>query len=131
MKINKLPSSALLAMIIITVPLAYFILTRKNPYRFLYGLMPATIHGFATSSRFIFSNRLQKIKYYFSVASIPITTECLVKQNLDPRIVKFFLPLSIILNTVQCFSHEIKTLSTKTPFQKLNIFRSVALHIKA
>ena len=68
----------------ITEPLVYFIAARKNPYKFLKGLMHAAATALGTSS---------------SAASLPVTFRCLeVNNRVDPKYTKFVLPVGAMVN---------------------------------
>ncbi|CAI5440623.1 unnamed protein product [Caenorhabditis angaria] len=67
----------------ITLPLIFFIGTRKNPYTFLRGLGQAILTALGTSS---------------SAASLPVTFRCLNNLGIDPRVTKFVLPVGAMVN---------------------------------
>ncbi|CEF71573.1 Excitatory amino acid transporter 2 [Strongyloides ratti] len=67
-----------------TLSLIYFLTTKKNPYKYLHGLLPAALTALGTSS---------------SAASLPITFQCLEKNNhVNPLISKFVLPVGATIN---------------------------------
>ncbi|KAK3699457.1 hypothetical protein QZH41_018614 [Actinostola sp. cb2023] len=69
---------------LILLPLIYFILTRKNPYRFMLNMRDAIITAFGTDS---------------SSATLPTTIHCCEEKNrVDHRIVRFVLPLGATVN---------------------------------
>eukprot|EP00092_Neocalanus_flemingeri_P040388 GFUD01043987.1.p1 GENE.GFUD01043987.1~~GFUD01043987.1.p1 ORF type:complete len:516 (-),score=93.80 GFUD01043987.1:82-1629(-) len=61
----------------------YFIFVRKNPFKFWWGLFQAWMTAFATAS---------------TAAALPITFRCVEKNNVDPRISKFVLPIGATVN---------------------------------
>ncbi|KAK6046224.1 excitatory amino acid transporter 1 domain protein [Cooperia oncophora] len=70
---------------LVTLPLLYAIITRRNPYKFIKALTRALLQGIATSS---------------SAASLPVTFQCVRDLNLDPRVAKFVLTVGTILATI-------------------------------
>merc|ERR1711981_892906 len=69
---------ALLVHGFLLLPLLYFLMVRKNPYKFMYGVLQAMVTAFANAS---------------SAATMPITMRNLeVKNKVDPRVTRFMLP---------------------------------------
>ncbi|XP_054582070.1 neutral amino acid transporter B(0)-like [Eptesicus fuscus] len=69
---------------LLVLPLLYFILTRKNPYRFLWGILTALAAAFATSS---------------SSATLPLTIQCVEERNgISKNICRFILPIGATVN---------------------------------
>uniref|UniRef100_A0A914CBS5 Amino acid transporter n=1 Tax=Acrobeloides nanus TaxID=290746 RepID=A0A914CBS5_9BILA len=69
---------------LISLPLLFFVLTRKNPYVFMRGLLQAWITALGTAS---------------SSATLPLTFKCL-EENLgvDRRVARFVLPVGATIN---------------------------------
>ncbi|KAK7889172.1 hypothetical protein WMY93_024732 [Mugilogobius chulae] len=69
---------------LILLPLFYFILTRKNPFKYIRGLLQAMVIALATSS---------------SSATLPITMKCLLENcRVDRQIARFVLPVGATIN---------------------------------
>ncbi|ESO88194.1 hypothetical protein LOTGIDRAFT_71933, partial [Lottia gigantea] len=68
----------------VSLPLVYFLFVRKNPFRFIYGVLQAIVTAIGTSS---------------SSASLPVTLKCLEENNgVDPRVCKFVAPVGATIN---------------------------------
>ncbi|KAM4548037.1 excitatory amino acid transporter 5 [Odontesthes bonariensis] len=69
---------------LILLPLFYLILTKKNPFVFIRGLLQAMVIALATSS---------------SSATLPITMKCLLENcHVDRQIARFVLPVGATIN---------------------------------
>lgn len=68
----------------ISLPLIYFIIVRKNPYRFALGMAQAMVTALMISS---------------SSATLPVTFRCTEENNrIDKRITRFVLPVGATIN---------------------------------
>ncbi|XP_059806930.1 neutral amino acid transporter B(0)-like [Hypanus sabinus] len=69
---------------LITLPLIYFIFTRKNPYSFLWGIFTALATAFGTAS---------------SSATLPLMMKCVEENNgVSKQISRFILPIGATVN---------------------------------
>uniref|UniRef100_A0A3B5LPA1 Amino acid transporter n=1 Tax=Xiphophorus couchianus TaxID=32473 RepID=A0A3B5LPA1_9TELE len=69
---------------LVLLPLFYFLLTRKNPFSYIRGLLQAMVIALATSS---------------SSATLPITMKCLLENcHVDRQIARFVLPVGATIN---------------------------------
>uniref|UniRef100_A0A8C3WGC7 Amino acid transporter n=1 Tax=Catagonus wagneri TaxID=51154 RepID=A0A8C3WGC7_9CETA len=69
---------------LLVLPLIYFIFTRKNPYRFLWGIVTPLATAFGTSS---------------SSATLPLMMKCIEEKNgVAKHISRFILPIGATVN---------------------------------
>ncbi|XP_069833980.1 excitatory amino acid transporter 5-like isoform X2 [Dendropsophus ebraccatus] len=69
---------------VLLLPLLYLIITKKNPFSFIQGILQALLIALATSS---------------SSATLPITLKCLLENNkIDRRVARFVLPVGATIN---------------------------------
>ncbi|XP_054855183.1 neutral amino acid transporter B(0) [Eublepharis macularius] len=69
---------------LIVLPAIYFVFTRKNPYRFLWGIFTALATAFGTSS---------------SSATLPLMIKCVEENNgVSKHISRFILPIGATVN---------------------------------
>lgn len=69
---------------LLVLPLIYFIFTRRNPYRFLWGIFTALATAFGTSS---------------SSATLPLMMKCVEEKNgVSKHISRFILPIGATVN---------------------------------
>lgn len=69
---------------LILLPALFFVMTRKNPYRFLKGMTSAMATAFGTGS---------------SAATLPVTFRCLEENlHINKRITRFILPVGTTIN---------------------------------
>jgi Na+/H+-dicarboxylate symporter len=68
----------------IILPGIYLVIVRRNPFKYLYGLLQALLTAFGTAS---------------SSATLPITYRCLENNNkIDSRVTRFLLPVGATIN---------------------------------
>lgn len=68
----------------VILPIIFFFITRKNPYKFIGNMGQAIATAFGTSS---------------SSATLPVTIQCLEQNNnIDPRVSRFVLPIGATIN---------------------------------
>ncbi|EDO32707.1 predicted protein, partial [Nematostella vectensis] len=69
---------------LITLPIIYYVMTKKNPFKFMKGMSDALVTVWGTAS---------------SAATLPTTIRCAEENNgLDSRITRFVLPLGATVN---------------------------------
>ncbi|XP_006898683.1 PREDICTED: neutral amino acid transporter B(0) [Elephantulus edwardii] len=69
---------------LLVLPFIYFLFTRKNPYRFLWGIMTPLATAFGTSS---------------SSATLPLMMKCVEEKNgVSKHISRFILPIGATVN---------------------------------
>lgn len=68
----------------LVIPLIFFLITRKNPLKYIGGMVQALVTAFATSS---------------SSATLPVTMTCVEENNkIDKRVTQFVLPIGATIN---------------------------------
>ena len=67
----------------VTLPVIYFVFTRKNPYVFIRSMSRALLTAFSTAS---------------SSATLPVTMDCAVEAGVSKRSTNFVLPLGATIN---------------------------------
>ncbi|KAK7089020.1 hypothetical protein V1264_024415 [Littorina saxatilis] len=68
----------------ITLPLTYYAIIRKNPFKFIKGMLPAMLTALATAS---------------SLATLPVTMRNLeINNKVDPRVIAFVAPVGANIN---------------------------------
>ncbi|XP_042621265.1 excitatory amino acid transporter 1-like isoform X1 [Cyprinus carpio] len=96
----------------IILPTLYFVITRKNPFIFITGLLQALITALGTSSRLVGQCQAAEIRnnllsfhffiFFFlspSSATLPVTFKCLEENNkVDKRVTRFVLPVGATIN---------------------------------
>ncbi|XP_047347423.1 excitatory amino acid transporter 3-like [Vespa velutina] len=65
------------------LPILYFLLTRRSPYKIIMKLGPAFATAFGTSS---------------STATVPVTIKCLQELGIDPKVLRFVVPIGATIN---------------------------------
>ncbi|KAI0987965.1 hypothetical protein GJ496_004752 [Pomphorhynchus laevis] len=68
---------------LITLPLIYFIITRKNPFLLYRGVLQAWVTAIGTAS---------------SAATLPVTFDCLDSMGMDMLVTRFVLPIGATVN---------------------------------
>uniref|UniRef100_A0A8D0FWD0 Amino acid transporter n=1 Tax=Strix occidentalis caurina TaxID=311401 RepID=A0A8D0FWD0_STROC len=69
---------------LVLLPLLFVLITKKNPFAFIQGILQALLIALATSS---------------SSATLPITLKCLLENNgIDRRVARFVLPVGATIN---------------------------------
>jgi len=69
---------------VVALPLIYFIVVRKNPFRYILRTSEALLTAFGTSS---------------SSATLPVTMRCVVEKcHVDSRVAQFVLPIGATIN---------------------------------
>ncbi|CDQ69647.1 unnamed protein product [Oncorhynchus mykiss] len=81
---------------LILLPFFYLVLTQKNPFTYIRGLLQALVIALATSS----SQRSLSLSLSLSSsATLPITMKCLLENcNVDRQIARFVLPVGATIN---------------------------------
>lgn len=83
---------------LITLPLLFFVLTKKNPFTFMRGLLQAWITALGTASSLFL---ILFHKTFLGSATLPITFRCLEETlGVDRRVTRFVLPVGATINMV-------------------------------
>ncbi|MBX3459445.1 MAG: dicarboxylate/amino acid:cation symporter [Planctomycetes bacterium] len=69
--------------VLITLPLVYWIIKRRNPFPYLWGMAQALLTAFSTAS---------------SSATLPVTMQCAKQNKISDRTAGFVLPLGATIN---------------------------------
>jgi len=81
--------------LLVTLPLILWVVTRRNPYRFLRAMSPALVTGFSTAS---------------SSGTLAVTMECAEKRaGVSNRVASFVLPIGATINMDGTALYEIVT----------------------
>lgn len=67
----------------IIISLFYLVVVRENPYAFLLRIAPAWMEAWGSGS---------------SAATLPVTMECVIHQNVPLLVTKFVVPLGVLIN---------------------------------
>ena len=90
----------------VTLSLIFYVITRRNPFKFLRGMVQACVTAATISSRYATSKINENIlkcpqasDFMHSVATLPVTFRCL-EENLgvDKRVTRFVLPIGATIN---------------------------------
>ncbi|KAK6048388.1 transporter, dicarboxylate/amino acid:cation Na+/H+ symporter family protein, partial [Cooperia oncophora] len=88
---------------VITCPILYFLITRKNPMFIVRGMMQAIVTAFGTASGYVIADTNSDItsSVIFSGAALPMSMQCMEDNcHIDRRISRFVLPLGSTINMV-------------------------------
>jgi Na+/H+-dicarboxylate symporter len=78
---------------LITLPIIFYVVTRRNPFAFYRGMLQAWLTGIGTGS---------------SAASLPVTFRCLEETlKLDRRVTRFVLPIGATVNMGKRISNRL------------------------
>ena len=83
---------------LLTLPLLYFVVTRKSPFAYMTGMLQALATAFGTASRYSFGQILN----VSSGATLPVTFRALEENlKIDRRVTRFVLPLGATITMVR------------------------------
>ncbi|XP_072546799.1 neutral amino acid transporter B(0) isoform X2 [Salminus brasiliensis] len=104
---------------LLILPLIYFVITRKNPYTFLLGLITALATAFGTSS---------------SSATLPLMMKCVEENNgVSKHISRFILPIGATVNMdgAACFQCVAAVFIAQLNYIPLNFVQVITILVTA
>ncbi|XP_077467358.1 neutral amino acid transporter B(0) [Stigmatopora argus] len=104
---------------LIVLPAIYFVITRKNPYTFLWGIFTALATAFGTAS---------------SSASLPLMMKCVEENNgISKQISRFILPIGATVNMdgAACFQCVAAVFIAQLNNYSLNFIQIITILVTA